>query len=728
MTELRKISKHHVRQQDQSDCGVACLRSVLRHFGSDASLERLREISGTSRQGTTMLGLYQAAASLGLEVVGYEAGMDNLRECKDVCILHIVKEGRFQHYVVYYGYDADRDMFLIGDPAEPAPHYRSASQLASEWLSKSLLLLKPTGRLERVSEKQHQRWHWIKNLLREDIHILGIALAFGVAVSALGLATAVFSQQLIDKIIPSGDSLRLYAGAALLLLLLLARSGLGYLRQLLLLRQNRDFNIRVIDYFYNSLLFLPKAFFDNRKTGDLVARMNDTQRIQHAVSRLAENAMIDVVMVIVASVAIFSYDSVIGAVALLWVPVFVAIVWRFHRPILDGQQDVMKAYALNESHYIDTMLGIGEIKSANKQSVFTKITNAVYGYFQQKSLDLGKIGIRFGLVTETAGAVFITGIIAWSASEVLGGNLSTGGMMAVLQLVGILMGSAGQLAATNIQLQEAKVAFDRMFEFTNLGSEYDEEEEQPKAQIRDLADLRVQHLAFRFPGRKRLLEDVSFEVKKGEMVAILGESGCGKSTLLQILQKFYAPESGKIKVNGIDLDMAGFVGWRNITGSVPQQVKLFNGTLIENILLGDAVSDVGQLEEFFQYYGFHRYFSQLPHGYATIIGEGGVNLSGGQQQIVALARALYRKPQLLLLDEPTSALDRHSEAFVLGVLEAVKPHTAIVVATHRLKTARKADRIYVIEQGKTEVGGTHAELLQSDNFYSRGWNELSLAI
>ncbi len=719
---MKKIK--HIRQHDQSDCGVACLRTVLLYFGGDASLERLRELSGTTRQGTTMLGLLQAGQKLGLEATGYEADLDSLRTCKDVCILHIVKEGKLQHYVAYYGYDAKKDTFLIGDPGEPRVQSWSSAKLESLWQSRSLLLFRPTPKLQRANENKNRRRYWIQNLVREDLNILGIALAIGVVVAALGLATAIFSQQLIDKILPAKDTLRLFAGVGLLLFLLLARSGLSYLRQLLLLKQSRDFNIRIIDYFYSALLFLPKSFFDNRKTGDLVARMNDTQRIQRTISRLIGSTMIDVLMVGIATLAIFSYHWQIGLVTLLWIPVFIGIVYVFHHPILDGQRAVMNAYALNESNYIDTMQGIGDIKVTNKQPVFARLTKTVYSFFQQTALDLGKVGIRFNLITEIVGAIFIVGVITWSSISVLQDQLSTGSMMAILQMVGLVMNSVGQLAVLNIQLQEAKVAFDRMFEFTNAENEFDEEAEQPKARIQDLADVRVQHLAFRFPGRKRLLEDVSFSVKKGEWIAVLGESGCGKSTLLQVLQKFYQPEAGSIKANGIDLDLISFHSWRSLLGVVPQHIKIFNGTLLDNILLGDPLTNPAQLQAFFNYYGFNRYFEQMPNGYATILGEGGVNLSGGQRQIVALARALYQKPQLLLLDEPTAALDRDTELFVLELLQQLKANTIIITMTHRLKTARSADRIYIIEQGKTLLHGSHQELLCSENLYSKAWHDL----
>lgn len=724
--KLKNIKKYpHNRQQDQSSCGVACLQSVLTHFGNGTnSMERLRELSGTSVTGTTILGLKQAADQLGLDANGFQADIENLKACKDICILHVIKDKKLQHYVVYYGYDPKSNQFIISDPANTAIEYKSVEWIEEVWKSKALLVLKTTDKFEVKTPDNKDKWYWVKNLVEEDFNILGLALALGVMIAVLGLATAIYSQQLLDKIIPAKDATRLFTGAGLLVVLLLARSFLSYIRQLFLLQQSKDFNIRIVNYFYGRLLHLPKSFFDNRKTGDLIARMNDTQRIQRTISRLTSSVMIDLLMILIASVAIFFFDWQIGLIVLLWIPIFTWIVYKNHQPIVLGQQKVMTAHAINESNYVDTMQGVGVIKISNKQSTFTKITKNVFARFQEAAFELGKVGIKFNLSTEIVSSIFIVGVIAWSANNVLLETLTIGSMIAVLQIISILMGSAVQLAIANIQLQEAKVAFERMYEFTSIDSEFDEEEEMPKAKITEFEELRINNLSFRFPGSPQLLKDLSFQIKKGEWIAILGESGCGKSTLLQILQKFYAFESGSIKINGTDIDLINFENWRSKLGVVPQQVKIFNGTLLDNILLGDTVENTNELEHFLKYYGFDTFFRKFPNGYATLLGEGGVNISGGQQQLVALARALYRQPELLLLDEPTSALDRNTEIFVLNLLQELKKDRAVILLTHRLRTAKRADRIYIIENGRIEKMGNHMQLLESDNLYSKAWKDI----
>ena len=672
-----------------------------------------------------MLGLLQAAKEVGLNAEGFEADLPSLKDCEDLCILHVIKEQRLQHYVVCYGYDQIKGTFQIGDPGEPEVTYWTEDQLLAVWQSKALLLLKADESAKKdVAEKPGQ-WEWIKGLVEEDVPLLSVALAMGMILAILGLATAIFSQQLLDTILPDQDRSRLFLGAGLLLLLLLARAGIQYLRSLLLLRQSFDFNLRIIDFFYGRLLELPKSFFDNRKTGDLIARMNDTQRIQRAVSNILASVIIDALMVLVASGAIIWFDWKIGLASLVWLPVFGFIVYRFHPAILDGQRSVMSAYAANESNYVDTIQGVGVIKLHGKEGFFSTVTNAVYRLFQDAALQLGKIAIRYQFWTQATSVLFVVGIILWSAVKVLAETMTAGELIAILQMVGMLMASAATLAGANIQLQEARVAFDRMYEFTSIPSEKEREAHQPQSLTDNFEELRVKDLRFRFPGRPLLLDGIDFQLRRGQWITIMGESGMGKSTLLQILQKFYAPESGSIKINGVDFDLLDFADWRSHLGVLPQQVKLFNGTVLDNILLGEAPESPEKLEAFFKEHDLDNYFRQFPNGYATIVGEQGINLSGGQQQMLGLARALWRKPSLLLLDEPTASLDRDTERFVLTLLDKLKAQMGILVLTHRLSTARRADQIVVLNRGKTIVTGTHDDLLaHADNLYAKAWNDL----
>tara|TARA_R110002124_G_scaffold280490_1_gene453766 strand:+ start:4711 stop:5868 length:1158 start_codon:yes stop_codon:yes gene_type:complete len=385
----------------------------------------------------------------------------------------------------------------------------------------------------------------------------------------------------------------------------------------------------------------------------------------------------------------------------------------------------MAAHSANESNYVDTIQGVATIKTANKEPFFSELTKMIYGFFQTKIFDLGKIGIKFGLWADIIGIVFIVSMLLFSSMLVLSGEILIGGLVAIFQMTSQLIPSANKLALTNIQIQEARVAFERMYEFASMEPEMNKGQNSTK--LSDIKSVEVLDLSFRFPGRSQLLKEVSFSVQKGEMISLLGESGCGKTTLLQILQRFYSPESGTITINSeIDLKEIPVKQWRTNIASVSQQVKIFNGTLLDNICLGNAQEEAQQIVEFCKEHGFDEYFESFPQHYLTLLGEEGVNISGGQQQLVALARALYQKPDLLLLDEATSAMDRNTEQKILKLLMSLKDKLGIILVTHRVQSAKLADRIYVIEEGKITAKGTPKRLIESVNLFSASLADISI--
>ena len=718
MIDRRLIEKSFVRQHDMTDCGAACLLSLLRFYGGDSSILHLREISGTSNTGTTLLGMYQAAQAMGFDAQGAEAnGIPDLIEHGKPCVLSVIIDKVLSHYIVCYGYENDK--FLISDPAKGVIEMTS-DELSEIWTRKCLLL-EPNEKFERKESIAGRKKSWASSLIRDDFGILGSSAAIGVVIAILSMVMAVFSQKLVDDVLPSGNKTKLIAGLILVLFLLLAKVFINALRSKLLITQSKDFNNRIIRFFFNKILHLPKNFFDTRKTGDMVARLNDTRRIQTVINTIVGDTVINVLMLVVSIVFLFIYSWKVALIALLFMPLFYWIIARNNKRISLQQRDVMSAYAMTESGFINTIGGIPDIKNFSKQDAFLKINEYLYSAFQEKNYTLGKTGISIGISAGVSSTLIQIGLIALCSVFVINGNMTTGVLMAVISITGTLFSTIASLALIMIPVNEARVAFDRMYEIVDAKEDEDESADK-QIEVTSAELLVLKYIAFRFIGRKRILENVSFSCSKGSITSIVGESGCGKSTLCQILQRFYQPEEGSITLDGTNICEFPIEQWRSLISVVPQDIYIYNGTVLENICFGEMPKDLNEVVIFLQKYGFVDFINELPNGLATLVGEEGINLSGGQKQLIAFARALYKPGKIFILDEMTAAMDRRTEKHICHILAELKKDHIIVFVTHRLETAKLlSDKIIVMENGHITAKGSHDELMMSDNFYSEYW-------
>jgi len=717
----KKAKKTFVLQHDQSDCGVACLSSLINYYGGNEVLEKLRRLSGTTRQGTTLLGLYQAANQLGFSAEGNEADIKTLMEHPSPVILHTTIKERLQHYIICYGYDNGK--FIIGDPAKGIITY-TPEELKKLWKSKKCLTLNPTKKFETSVNQRIAKKQWFVNLIKKDIRLIKFSVLLGIGIAVLGMAMAIFSQKLIDEILPSRDFKKLVMGIVLVTLLLLIKIAFTALRDYFLIKQTKDFNNRIINHFYSSLLHLPKLFFDTRKIGELVSRLNDTQRVQRVIKTIVGNVIINALITVISTAFLFYYSWKTGLIAVSSLPFFFLLVYGFNKRIIKAQKRVMQGYALSESNYITSMQGIATIKNNNVQQHFQKINEVIYGDYQEKTFHLGKIHIRLSLYSGLFSVIFLVGILTYTSVEVFNDNLQLGELMAILGISGNLLPAVASLALITIPINEAKVAFNRMYEFASM-----KKEKEGEVELARFEKMFIKNLSFRFAGRNQLLKKINLSVHKSECVAIVGESGCGKSTLAQVLQKFYLFESGTITINNdIPLEKVKLKDWRNIIGVVPQEITIFNGNVIDNILMGKE-GNFENINNFCLQHNFNNFINILPQGYSTILGEEGINLSGGQKQLIGIMRALYHNPQLLILDEPTSAMDRNTEKLILELLSQLKSELTIILISHRIKSLPKiADRIYIIEESTISKSGNHNTLMQTKNFYSDFWHELNSTV
>ena len=455
----------------------------------------------------------------------------------------------------------------------------------------------------------------------------------------------------------------------------------------------------------------------------MIGRLSDSQRIQRVLINLSSNIIIDFLVILSSFTYVFTVSASTAWFCMLSIPLFGCLAWRYNRKIVFKQREVMQNYAITESKYIDTIQGIRVIKAGNNEAFLTKMVKAVYDRFQEKVYELGILGNIMGLWTQIASVVIISMVIAWTSFLILEKQLLLGQMMAIITVVSSLVSSVINVTMSNIQFQEARIAFDRMYEFSSAKPEYITEEMAIQNAI-EINTIELKDLNYRFPGKKLLLSEINMIFKRGQISTIFGEIGCGKSTIISILQRFYPFESGEIYLNNSSWSNLSVPFWRSQIGVVSQHVKLFNGTILENICIEESIN-INEVRKFCQETGFESFIKEFQQGYATIVNENGSNLSGGQQQLISLAHALYHKPQVLLLDEATAAMDRRTELFVLNLLKQKRNEMIVVFVTHRVQIARKTDYIYVIENKKIASCGTHEDLVKSNSLYRDAFEDIS---
>jgi len=382
----------------------------------------------------------------------------------------------------------------------------------------------------------------------------------------------------------------------------------------------------------------------------------------------------------------------------------------------------MVSYANTQSNYINTVSGISTIKNTNRQNFYSDLNKTIYGNFQKNIFSLGKINLSLGFLSRIGSVIFLTAILSYTSWQVYSDILMVGELTAIFSISSTLIPAISNLALIVTPMNEAKVAFNRMYEFINM----EPEKTAVDNECPDISKIEINKLSFRFPGRKQILKNATLKLSRGKIIALAGESGSGKTTLGFILQKFYTPESGNILINDtVNLQNIAANIWRSAISVVPQDINIFNGNVIYNICLDNSEQEARKVIDFLNQNDFIKYMNDFPQSYLTLLGEEGLNISGGQKQIIALARALYRKPQLLILDEPSAAMDSETEEFAINLLMKIKLKTMILLITHRLHTLKNtADNIYIMEKGKILISGKHAELMKTENLYSLYWKKI----
>lgn len=710
-----------IKQHDIKDCGAACLVSIGNHYKVNLPIARVRQLANTDKRGTNVLGVIEGAEKMGFTAKGVKGGLDAIDKIPLPAIAHVVVQQQLHHYVVIYS--VTKDKIEVMDPAFGKMETYTFEDFQKIW-SGVLILFAPNDDLTPTNEKvSPSRRFW--NLIQPHKTILIQSLVGAIVFTVLGLAMSIYIQKITDYVLVEGNKKLLNLLSISMIGIILLQAYIGSKKSIFVMKTGQLIDAKLILGYYKHLLHLPQRFFDTMQIGEITSRINDAVKIRSFINEVAIDMIVNVFIVIFSFTLMFTYYWKLALVILLVIPFYGLIYFLLNKFNKKVERKIMENAAELETQLVESVthirtvkeFGIEEFSNLKTENRFVKLLFTTY-----KS---GMNSVFAGTSTQFLASIF-TVVLMWIGSGyVIDREITPGELFSFYALIGYFTSPVASLIGMNKTAQNALIAADRLFEIMDL--EREETENKIELQKENLGDIVFENVSFRYGSRTEVFKDFNAVFKKNETTAIVGESGSGKTTLISLLQNLYPIKEGKIYIGDYDLQFIHYQSLRNCVGVIPQQLNLFSGNIIENIALGDSFPNIQLVLDLSKQLGITEFVEKLPNGFETQIGENGAMLSGGQKQRIAIARALYKNPEILLMDEATSSLDTHSETIVKNVIDdfKAKGKTVIIIA-HRLSTIANADQILVMENGTIVESGNHQELLSQNGTYFELWNKQSL--
>ena len=710
-----------VKQVDQSDCGAAALASVAMYYRIPVGLQQMRDLAGTDEIGTNLLGLVTAAERLGFAAKAVKGPVEAMGLAKLPAIAHIKNDEGYGHYVVIYRFS--KRHVLVADPARGVEKW-SIDKFAGAWTGYLVLLTpdRPVSDDSQTAMKPAKPVSPSRRLFELVCFHRGMLVEIVVCallMTLLGISTSYFVQHLVDSVLVRGESGLLNAIGLAMFTVLGFRTMFSILRQYLLAHIGRRIDLSLVSGYMRHLLSLPMSFFETRRIGEILSRLNDAGKVRDAISGATLAVIIDGWMVIVVTAVLWIYDAQLALVATLLSPLLVVAVAAHHPTARRRSRQAMEYAAELSAHQVEDVSGVETIKAFGAQRLRLEDGEDRLVRLAQSGFSLQKLSISMstcsGLISGAAGIT----ILWFGGHRVIEGALTIGELMFFYTLLGYLLGPLERLASINLQIQDALIAVDRLYQVLDIEIEEDATDKATFSGLQNGLELR--DVRFQYGCRDEVIRGVDLDIPAGSTVAIVGESGCGKSTLLKLLMRTHTPTSGQLLADGVDLRDLSLDSLRDRIGVVSQDAFVFNGTIRDNLAMSKPNASLNEIIEAADTAGLTEFIASLPDRYDTMIGERGANLSGGQRQRLAIARAILKQPEILLFDEATSQLDSQTESAIQQNLSRVFADKTVVVVAHRLSTIRSADRIAVMHDGEIVEQGTHDQLLQAKGRYHALW-------
>lgn len=702
-------------QHDETDCGAACIASIAKYYGKRVSINRIRYYAGTDAMGTSGLGIVKGAENLGMSCKGMLSDTRELNPDIPFPVICHVKKDVIDHFVVVYG--LKRNKVIVADPAEGIKKI-DCSEFKNMWTGIFFVVL-PEQKFQRTRETKglFQRFLYLLAPYKKTVIECFVA---GLILSFLGAVSAFYFRFLIDDVLYSQlkTTLNLCSFAYLVVILFQVVTELS--RNQLMNFMSNKIDLMLICEYFQHILNLPMNFFTSRKTGEIISRIEDTQTIRHTVSSTTLSVVIDTCMLVIGGIFLFLFGSKLLLVAII--PVFFStfVAWCFIKPFKRNLKEMAVIEAEKQSALVESVNGISTIKAlSSEKAAFMRVEGKVVDSVR-KSIKLGTMSnIQNGLqrLISSLGSLSLY----WVGSfMIFRGEISLGQLISFVTLSSYFLGPLARLLTLQQSLQEAFIASDRLGEILDMNEET--EDEKNLVEIEKIkGKIEVRNISFSYGTRGAALRNISFKILPGQKVAFVGTSGSGKTTMTKLLMKFYKTDKGSITVDGVNSEDLDTNSFRKCIGYVPQEVLLFSGTIIENIIWGAEGYSVKDVVAAAKAAEAHEFIERLPDRYNTKVGERGATLSGGERQRISLARVLMRNPSLMILDEATASLDSISERAIMETIGKTGKQTTMIIVAHRLSTIKNCDNIFVFDKGQIVESGKHEALLEKKGKYYEMW-------
>ncbi len=719
-----------VKQHDITDCGAACLATISKQYGFRTTITKIRETAGTDKQGTNAYGVIKAAQQLGFTAKGVKGDKQAFfSEFPLPCIAHIIADGGLLHYVVIH--KISKKKIVIADPAKgivkltPEEFFGEKAEEGKPpaylW-SGVLVLMVPDQTFEKGDETQGLFQRFFHLLIPQKRLLFHIFIA-SLLITVLGILGSFYFKVLIDDILPAGLLKTLQILSIGIILLNLFKVLLTAFRSHLLLYLSQKLDIALIFGYYRHVLKLPMNFFGTRKVGEIISRFNDASKVRDAISGATLTIMIDTLMAIAGGIILYLQNGSMFAVTVIVVLLYLTIVLSFNKWYRKLNEQQMENNAQLTSYMVESLNGIQTVKAYNAEGKVNLETETKFVRLLRSVFKLSWVGnLQGSLVSfvELTGGI----VILWvGAYNVIKGHLTVGQLITFNSLLAYFLEPVKNLINLQPQMQTAIVAADRLGEILDLEPERTAREGKKLSPDNLKGDIWFKNVTFRYGTRRTVLEHITMHIRQGERIAFVGESGSGKTTLVKLLLNLYSPEEGDILINGNNIKDLQLECLRERIAYIPQETFLFSGSIMDNLTLGLDDVTPEEVIEASKKAQVHDFINELPLRYDTRLEENGANLSGGQRQRLAIARAILKKPDILILDEATSNLDSITERAIEETIDKYSEGMTTLIIAHRLSTIRKCDMIYVVEKGKIIEAGGHEELLIYNGVYTRFWEQ-----